>query len=163
LIGLTVPELARLLHLAEARPERQAVGLRWSVWRRRHQATARGCHIARRARAQPPPATQPAPIRRLPGVPPLDEALSDRLLAVLPPPATGGRPRVHPLQILGGLVWLMRCGRSWREIPPAFAPWATIASRYRLWQQDGTWNRIAAVLVPATTEGRLFHVPYLSL
>ena len=80
------------------------------------------------------------------GVPPLDEALIDRLLPLLPPATHRGRPRVDPPQILGGIVWLMRRGRAWREIPPAFGPWATVASRYRLWQQDGTWQRIAALL-----------------
>ena len=88
----------------------------------------------------------PAVIISLSGVPPLDEALSDRLLPLLPPAAHQGRPRVDPQQILGGIVWLMRSGRAWREIPPAFGPWATVASRYRLWQHDGTWQRIAALL-----------------
>ena len=142
----------RLLRLVAAAPERQVAGRAWSRWRRRHQATARACHIARRARTHPPPATHPAVIIPLPGVPPLDAALTDRLLAVVPPAARHGRPRVNPRQILGGLVWLMRCGRSWREIPAAFGPWATIASRYRLWQRDGTWPRIAAVLTAVVTE-----------
>jgi hypothetical protein len=141
-----VPELVRLLHLAAASPERQTVGRRWSIWRRRHQAIARHGHIARRARTHPPPVTPPAAIISLPGVPPLEAALTERLLAVLPPAAPRGRPRVDPRPVLGGILWMMRSGRAWREIPAAFGPWATVASRYRLWQQDGTWNRIAAVL-----------------
>jgi len=76
----------------------------------------------------------------------------DRLVTVLPPAATRGRPRVDARQVLGGIVWLMRCGRSWREIPPTFGPWATVASRYRLWQQDGTWSRIATLLTTAIGE-----------
>lgn len=85
-------------------------------------------------------------IIRLAGVPPLDDLLLDRLLARLPPATHRGRPRVDPQPILGGIVWLMHSGRAWREIPPGFGPWATIASRYRLWQQDGTWQRIAPLL-----------------
>jgi transposase len=76
----------------------------------------------------------------------------DRLLAVLPPAGPRGRPRVDPRRILGGIDWLMRRGHSWREIPPHFGPWATVASRYRLWRQDGTWTRIAAVLTAAVTD-----------
>lgn len=141
----------RLLCLVEAPAERQIAGLRWSRWRRRHQAIARACHIARRARAHPPPATRPAVIIRLPRVPLLDDALADRLLAVLRPAALHGRPRVTPRQMLGGIVWVMRSGRSWREIPSAFGPWATVYSRYRLWQQDGTWARVTRVLTSADT------------
>jgi transposase len=97
----------------------------------------------------------------LPAVPPLTEELTDRLYAVLPPAAPRGRPRVDARRVLGGILWLMRSGRSWREIPPCFGPWATVASRYRLWQQDGTWTRITAVLTASVTQAR--HQPYLSL
>jgi transposase len=79
-------------------------------------------------------------------VPPLDEALIARLLAVLPAPTARGRPRVNPRLILGGIVWVMRTGSAWRFVPPGFGPWETVHSRSRLWRQDGTWDRIAAVL-----------------
>ncbi len=146
LIPLTVPELLRVLRLAAAPPDRQAVGLHWSRWRRHHQAIARACHTARRARAQPPPPTRAAAIIPLAGVPPLDEGRLARVLAVLPPAAARGRPPVDARRVLGGIIWLMRHGGAWREIPTHFGPWATIASRYRLWQQDGTWTRIAVIL-----------------
>jgi hypothetical protein len=112
-----------------------------------HQATARRCHSARRARAHPPPLPPPAVIiAPVPGVPPLDEALAERLLAILPPAAARGRPAIRPRQILGGITWVMRTGASWREVPPDFGPWQTIYGRYRLWRHDGTWGRIAAIL-----------------
>jgi transposase len=90
--------------------------------------------------------TAAAPIVRLAGVPPLDERRLDRVLAVLPPAAARGRPQVDARRVLSGMVWLMRHGGAWRQIPPWFGPWATVASRYRLWQLDGTWTRIASLL-----------------
>jgi hypothetical protein len=48
LLALTVPELRRLLvRLAWPPPSDAAFTLGWSVWRRRHQATARRCHYQR--------------------------------------------------------------------------------------------------------------------
>ena len=48
LVTLTVPELRRLLlGLAWPPPRDPALTLGWSVWRRRHQATARRCHYQR--------------------------------------------------------------------------------------------------------------------
>jgi hypothetical protein len=45
LITLTVQELRRLLvRLVWPPPPGPAFTLGWSVWRRRHQATARRCH-----------------------------------------------------------------------------------------------------------------------
>ena len=48
LVTLTVPELRRLLlGLVWSPPRDPAFTLGWSVWRRRHQATARRCHYQR--------------------------------------------------------------------------------------------------------------------
>ena len=97
---------------------------------------------------------QPAAIVSLVGVPAPTEALIARLLAVLPPAASTGRPATHPSQVLGGILWVMRTGAPWREVPPGFGPWRTVYGRYRLWRGDGTWDRIAAVLT-ATEEQQL--------
>ena len=49
LIPLTVPEVRRLLvALAWSAPPPEERTLRWSIWRRRHQARARRCHYKRR-------------------------------------------------------------------------------------------------------------------
>ena len=49
LIPLTVPEVRRLLvALAWALPPPEEHIMRWSCWRRRHQARARRCHYKRR-------------------------------------------------------------------------------------------------------------------
>jgi hypothetical protein len=48
LLALTVPELRRLLAcLTLRRAADPSFILGWSVWRRRHQATARRCHYQR--------------------------------------------------------------------------------------------------------------------
>jgi hypothetical protein len=54
LLPLTVPEVRRLLwRLALGRRARADHVLRWSRWRRRHQARAKQCHWRKRlARAQ---------------------------------------------------------------------------------------------------------------
>ena len=59
MIALTVPEVRRLALALTEPAERRALRLRWSRWRRRHQATAARCHAARRARRHPPPAGRP--------------------------------------------------------------------------------------------------------
>jgi len=73
LIALTVPEVRRLLLLLAAPEDAEREHhLRWSLWRRRHQAVARRGHRARRAHrpppAQPGPATPgPIPVLVVPG------------------------------------------------------------------------------------------------
>ena len=54
LIGLTCNELQHLLAALVIQPVADAAHrLRWSAWRRRHQARARTCHYRRQAAWQP--------------------------------------------------------------------------------------------------------------
>lgn len=151
MIPLTVPEARRLLGMAGGTDEQQRPHLRWSHWRRMHQATAKRCHTARRARCHPPPTpAAPAPITvPIPGTPALTDALWARLVPLLPPceGGRGRRPGEHR-PILAGLLWMMRAGVGWREIPARFGAWQTLYSRYRLWCRDGTWARIVMALPP---------------
>ena len=155
LIALTVPEVRRLLLLVAA-PE-DAVRdhhLRWSLWRRRHQAVARRGHRARRAQRPPPsqpgPATPgPIPVLAVPGTAALSETAWVQIAALV---STAGPRRGHPSGDLRwqleGMLAVMHSGGPWREVPPAYGPWQTIYARYALWVRTGLWEQIAAVLHP---------------
>jgi hypothetical protein len=52
LIGLTLGEIRRLFNLIGKDDQAIYQGLRWSVWRRAHQADARAAHFRRRLRLQ---------------------------------------------------------------------------------------------------------------
>jgi hypothetical protein len=135
-----VPEVRRLLH---------AGCRRWSRWRRRHQATARRCHIARRARAAPPQEPPWPPPVAVPGTPPLTDTAWAHLAPLLTTPPRRGKRRWEPRALLDGILWVQRTGASWREVPERFAPWHTVYDRYARWLRDGTWARILAALLPA--------------
>jgi transposase len=66
-----------------------------------------------------------------------------QLEALLPAPATGpGRPPSDRRRVIDGILWRYRTGAPWRALPQEFGVWQTIYSRFRLWQQDGTWTRV---------------------
>jgi hypothetical protein len=52
LIGLTIGEVRRLFNLIGTDEHAIYQGLRWSAWRREHQADARASHFRRRLRLQ---------------------------------------------------------------------------------------------------------------
>jgi Putative transposase of IS4/5 family (DUF4096) len=139
-----------LLLLREPEDARRRAGLQWSDWRRRHQARARRDHVAQRA-ARPPvpaPAAPPAPTV-LAGAAALTDRLWQQLTPLLPPQKPPrGRPALDHRRLLEGLLWVMRTGAPWREIPPTYGSWHTLSSRYRRWDEDGRWARICAVLHP---------------
>jgi transposase len=80
-----------------------------------------------------------------------------RLERHLPPqrPATG-RPNHDHRRILNGIVFRLKTGIPWRDLPERFGPWQTVYSRFRRWQEAGIWDRILADLqAEADAEGRL--------
>ncbi|MGP4009132.1 DUF6192 family protein [Streptomyces sp. 4N124] len=55
--------------------------------------------------------------------------LTDReweLLAPLIPRAATGRPRVEDRQVVNGMVYKIRTGISWRDLPERYGPWNTV-------------------------------------
>ena len=149
---LSVAELQRLVRALEAEPAERQHRLRWSAWRRAHQATASRGHRARRAKSM---AAVPAPLPLVVpvvGTPLLTEALWSGVLSVLPPPAKRGRPQGEARPMVEGLLWMMHTGAAWREIPAAHGPWQTLYSRYQRWRKAGIWAQICGALFEESTQ-----------
>jgi hypothetical protein len=148
-----VPEVRRLVLARGAEAGTQAFLLDWSRFRRAHQAGAQRCHIARRARERPAMHHTALPALALVGVPQagLTEAEWERVRPLLPPqqPAVGRRRHDHRT-VLGGILWVLRSAAPWREMPAHFGKWNTAYVRYRLWQEQGLWQRIIDALGPDT-------------
>jgi transposase len=78
--------------------------------------------------------------------------LTDRAWARIEPllPAQsgrrGGRWRDHR-QVINGILWQLRTGAPWRDMPERYGPWKTAHERLRTWTRDGTWERIMAEVV----------------
>lgn len=62
---------------------------------------------------------------------------------LVPPPKPGGRPPVHlRRELLNAMLSVLRGGSAWRSLPHQFPPWQTVYHSFRLWRDDGTWERI---------------------
>jgi transposase len=57
----------------------------------------------------------------------------------LPSPVTGGRPRSDDRQVLNAIVWKIRSGVPWRDLPARYGPWQSAYTRFRRWALDGTF------------------------
>ncbi len=72
----------------------------------------------------------------------MTDAAWGRIEALLP--ANGGRGaqwRDHR-QVINGIMWKLRTGAPWRDLPERYGPWRTCYSRFARWQADGTWDRL---------------------
>jgi transposase len=74
--------------------------------------------------------------------------LTDSAWAVIAPllpgdPGRGARWRDHR-QVINGILWKLRTGSPWRDLPERYGPWKTCHERLRRWTADGTWDRVLA-------------------
>ncbi|MGA5149751.1 IS5 family transposase [Streptomyces griseoincarnatus] len=63
------------------------------------------------------------------------------LLAPLIPRAATGRPRVSDRRVINGMVYKIRTGISWRDLPERYGPWQTVYTRFRRYAIDGVFTR----------------------
>lgn len=58
-----------------------------------------------------------------------------------------GRPFRDHRQVIEGIVYRLRTGIAWRDLPTVFGPWQTVWKRHRRFSADGTWDKIHTRLV----------------
>ena len=58
-----------------------------------------------------------------------------------------GRPFRDHRQVVEGIVYRLRTGTAWRDLPEGFGPWQTVWKRHKRFSVDGTWDRIHARLI----------------
>ena len=81
----------------------------------------------------------------------------ERLQPLLPPQKPSiGRPAHDHRPIINGILWILRTGAPWRDLPERYGPWRTVASRFYRWPQAGIWAQLfSAVQAQADARGQL--------
>ena len=78
--------------------------------------------------------------------------LTDAQWAVLQPllhrPLTRkrGRPWQEARAVLNGILWVLRTGAPWHDLPDRYPPYQTCHRRFQQWQRDGTLTRLLHAL-----------------
>jgi transposase len=73
----------------------------------------------------------------------LRDAQWSKLEPLLKPPRgsrhAGGRPRKYELRrVVDALLYVVRTGCQWRQLPSNFPPWLSVHQQFRAWRDDGT-------------------------
>lgn len=78
----------------------------------------------------------------------LSDAQWERLGPLLPPQKSGkpGRPYKDHRTVLNGILWIVRTGAPWRDLPERYGPAGTCYDRLAKWQKDGTWQHVLQAL-----------------
>jgi transposase len=75
---------------------------------------------------------------------------------LLPKPVSKGRPWADHRLVLEGILWILRTGARWKDLPDRYPSPSTCWRRLRLWEEDGTWLKIwRQFLCELDQQGRL--------
>ncbi|MCG3212680.1 MAG: IS5 family transposase ISAcma43 [Anaerolineae bacterium] len=67
----------------------------------------------------------------------------DIIQEILPPAKSKGRPRSLDLrQVINAILYIAVGGIQWRMLPKEYPKWQSVYYYFRLWRDDGTWQRL---------------------
>ena len=53
-----------------------------------------------------------------------------------------GRTGYDNRRAIEGILWVMRTGSPWRDLPESFGKWGAVYQRFRRWVKSGVFERI---------------------
>lgn len=54
----------------------------------------------------------------------------------------GGRPWRDPRDVLNGVLWVLRTGAPWADLPRRYPPYSTCHRRFQNWVREGVLERL---------------------
>ncbi len=61
-------------------------------------------------------------------------------------PKGKGRPPRHPREVLNGVLWILKTGAQWSELPYRYPPYQTFHRRFQKWVKMGLLEKILQTL-----------------
>ena len=53
-----------------------------------------------------------------------------------------GRPSRSHRKIIEGILWILRTGAPWRDLPNRYGPWSSCYNRFNRWSATGVWQNV---------------------
>jgi putative transposase len=78
----------------------------------------------------------------------LSEAQWERIARLLPGKASDpGRTGSDNRLFVNGVLWVLRSGAHWRDLPERYGKWKTLHKRFTRWAAAGVWEEVFASLI----------------
>ena len=67
----------------------------------------------------------------------------DCIKDLIPAAKLGGRPRSLDMrQVINAIFYILVTGAQWRMLPKDYPTWKSVYHYFRIWRDDGTWQRL---------------------
>lgn len=77
----------------------------------------------------------------------LSDAQWHRIARLVPGKAGDpGRTGEDNRRFVNGVLWVLRSGAHWHDLPERYGRWKTVHKRFTRWARAGVWERIFAAL-----------------
>ena len=78
--------------------------------------------------------------------------ISDAVWVLLEPILPGRRAQWGGVaednrRFINGVLWIIRTGAPWRDLPSEYGKWGTVHQRFIRWRRNGLWEKILEVLI----------------
>ncbi len=78
----------------------------------------------------------------------LSEAQWQRIAPLLPgKPSDPGRSGSDNRLFVDGVLWVLRSGAHWHDLPVRYGKYKTLHKRFSRWAKTGVWERVFASLI----------------
>lgn len=86
----------------------------------------------------------------------LSERQWQKIEPLLPRHRSKGRPWANNRKVLEGILWILRTGARWIDLPEEYASPSTCWRRLKLWEEQGVWLKIwRSFLTELNERGRI--------
>ena len=73
----------------------------------------------------------------------LSEVQWRRICGLLPgKPGDPGRSGADNRLFVNGVLWVLRSGAHWQDLPERYGKWKSVHTRFARWAKSGVWERI---------------------
>ena len=74
-----------------------------------------------------------------------------------------GRPPKDNRNVINGILWRLRTGAPWRDVPEKYGNWNSIYRRFRRWCANGVWESVAVALAETMAENGQYNIDSTSV
>ena len=88
----------------------------------------------------------------------LTDAQWSRIKCLFPKPKKVGRPSLNPRKVFNGILWILRTGARWRDLPAHYGNWNSIYHKFRQWCESGLFKLLLQLTNSDTNKTTLFEI-----